>query len=144
MNPKSEERGREIEDLLMEAALDINSSKDQIATELKSAGVDIDDILKRAGRTIGSRVRNHLKECSAAASVLRANAFSTAVAEFAGLPIDRIRAWLKEVAEGGHGIANQALAQPCFRNRSAAEMTEEEVRNLAAEIKATMDSGDVC
>lgn len=144
MKPDPEQRVSTIDDLLLEAVLDVSCSKDQIAAELRSTGVDIDGILKRAGRVIGSRVRDHLKESTAAASAVRANVFSTAVAEFAGWSIDRIREWLKEIAEGRHGAANQALAQPCFRNRSAADMTEEEIRNLAAEIKATMDSGDGC
>ena len=131
-----------IEDLLLEAALDPTCPTDQMAAELRKAGVDLDGILKRTGALIGSRVRAHLQASAAGVNQVHLEALAATRAEIAGWPVDRIRQWLQEVAEGIHGAAHRALAQPCFRNRTAAEMTEEELRNLAAEIKATMQSAD--
>jgi hypothetical protein len=131
-----------IEDLLLEDALDPASPTDKIRGELRAAGVDIDAIVIGAVAIVGPVVRTHLRERSTPANNVRADSLAAALVELATWPIDRVQAWLRDVAEGRHGEEYQPLAQPCFRNRSADKMTEEELRNLAAEIKATMGCGD--
>lgn len=140
MTPKP--KPTSIEDLLEEHALDPARSSETIRAELKASGVDIESILKRAGAAIGSQVRATARMRATAEHQVRATGFAGALAEFASWPLERVQAWLKDVADGRHGAQFQGLAQPCFRNRSAEEMTEEELRNLAAEIKATMGNAD--
>lgn len=140
MNPKP--KPNSIEELLLENALDPAVPTDKIRADLRAKGVNIDAIIKRATATVGAEVRAHRRDRSATASDVHAGGFAAALTEFATWPVDQVKAWLGEVAEGRHGPEFQALAQPCFRNRSAEQMTEEELRNLAAEIKATMGCGD--
>ncbi len=131
-----------IEELLLEDALDPAVPTDKVRTELRAKGVNIDAIIERANATVGAEVRAHRRDRSATAIGVHAEGFAAALAEFATWPVDRVKAWLGEVADGRHGPEFQSLAQPCFRNRSAEQMTEGELRNLAAEIKATMGCGD--
>lgn len=126
----------------MEEALDKSQPAVAIRAELQAAGVDIDAILKRTRATIGAQVRAHIRSRATDAEHARTTRLSAALGELASWPLERVQAWLKEVADGRHGGQFQSLAQPCFRNRSAEQMSEEELRNLAAEIKATMESGD--
>lgn len=131
-----------IDDLLLESVLDPNVPTEKMRADLRAAGVDIDGILKRSSAAVGAAVRNHFRERSTATNKANAAGFAIAFTELATWPLERVRAWLREVAEGHHGAESQALAQPCFRNRTAEQMTEEELRNLAAEIKATMGGSD--
>lgn len=131
-----------IEDLLIEEALDKSQSAAAIRADLLAAGVDVDAILKRTRAAIGAHVRAQIRSRATAEERTRTSRLNTALGELASWPLERVQAWVKEVADGRHGGQFQALAQPCFRNRSAEQMSEEELRNLAAEIKATMESGD--
>lgn len=131
-----------IEDLLMAEALDHSRPTAAIRVELQGAGVDVDAILKRTRATIGVQVRAHIRSRATDEEHARTARLGAALSELALWPLERVQAWLKEVADGRHGGQFQALAQPCFRNRSAEQMSEVELRNLAAEIKATMESGD--
>ncbi len=131
-----------IDALLLEAALDPAVSTDKLRADLRAAGVNIDGILKRASATVGAAVRAQARERCASSTKSHAAGFTAALSELAAWPIERVQAWLREVAEGRHGAEFQPLAEPCFRNRTAEKMTEEELRNLAAEIKATIGGGD--
>lgn len=138
MNPKP----NSIDELLLEAALDPAVPTEKLRADLRAAGVNIDGILKRATATVGAAVRAHTRERCTTSSNSNVAGFAAALTELAVWPIERIQAWLREVAEGHHGAEFQSLAEPCFRNRTAEKMTEEELRNLAAEIKATMGGSD--
>lgn len=131
-----------IDELLLEVAIDPAVPTDKLRADLRAAGINIDGILKRASATVGAAVRANARERSASSAKSHAAGFTAALSEFAAWPIERIQAWLREVAEGRHGGEFQPLAEPCFRNRTAEKMTEEELRNLAAEIKATMGGSD--
>lgn len=126
-------------DLLQEHALDPKRSVADIQRQLRASGVDIDIILKCANEAVGAQVRQHYRELAQKTT----NALlMEAVAMFSAKPIADVRKWVREVAEGLAGPEAQVVAEPCFRNKSPEEMSEAEVRSLAAEIWATIKGGD--
>ena len=127
-----------LEELLLEAALDPGVSTKELQAELRASGVDIDRILARAKDTVGTAVRERLRAAAIADRAAREQELATAKQNLAPWSVEQIRAWLRSVADGAFGAGAQALAQPCFRNRQSETMTDDELRNLAAEIKAAM------
>jgi hypothetical protein len=127
-------------DLLQEQALDPSTSVKQLQQQLRSAGVDIDRIVRRANELVGARVREHYRDM--AQKQKRKGLLEAAISHFETMPIAEVRSWLQWVAGGAAGPDAQIVAQPCFKNKSAEEMGEAELRNLAAEIRVTIESSD--
>jgi len=127
-------------DLLQEHALDSKQSIKQMQQELRNDGVDIDRILKRVQNEVGARIRQHYATLAQKQS--GEDLLAAAIAFFSTQPITEVRRWLLAVARGEAGPDAQVVAQPCFRNKSPEEMTEAELRNLAAEIRATIGGRD--
>lgn len=134
MNPSSE--SERLEKLVLDAVLDPSVSAETLQAELRASGVDIDGLLRRTHATIGDALRGKLQELAAAERAARRQDLERAQAAIAGWSLDQLRDWLRDAAHGAFGAAAQSLAQPCFRNRVGDTMTEDELRTLAAEIKA--------
>lgn len=125
--------------LLKEHALDPKRSAADIQKQLRASGVDIDGILKSAREAVGAQVRQHYRDLSKKTTNVL---LEEAVALFAAKPIAEVRKWVQEVAAGLAGPDAQVVAEPCFRNKAPEEMSEAEMRSLAAEIWATIKGGD--
>jgi len=115
---------------------DSDLTTEQLRSDLKEQGVNVNAFLKRVDDTVrkGIQYQLHIKaqvEREALKPIVN-------IDEILALSKDKILEWLKQAQDGMFGEEVRVVAAACYRNKSGDEQTEKELRSQVVDILATV------
>lgn len=115
---------------------DSDLTTEQIRSDLKEQGIDVDAFLKQVNDTVRKGIQYQLR--LKAQAERDASKTKVKVDEIVTLSKDKLMEWLKQAQDGIFGEEVRVVAAACYRNKSGEEQTEKELRSQIIDILTTV------
>lgn len=115
---------------------DSDLTTEQLGSDLKEQGVDVDAFLQRVNDTVRKGVQYQLRR--KALSERKASKPNINIAGILTLSKEKLLEWVQQAQAGIFGEEVRVVAAACYRNKSGEEQTEKELRSQIGDILATV------